>query len=141
MRATEDEAFAWSGLAAGVIKMGLGWYLMLHFGLLGLAVSSLLAMGLTNHWYMVYRGLNRLQISLADYVKKVILVLLIVLAVMFGSLLALHRLIADWTGWLPLALAGAVTAAGFGGLLWAWVFNESERASLRRRLKLVPNFK
>ena len=140
-RATEDEAFAWSGLAAGVIKMGLGWYLMLHFGLLGLAVSSLLAMGLTNHWYMVYRGLNRLQISLADYVKKVILVLLIVLAVMFGSLLALHRLIADWTGWLPLALAGAVTAAGFGGLLWAWVFNESERASLRRRLKLVPNFK
>ncbi|MEI6078320.1 MAG: polysaccharide biosynthesis C-terminal domain-containing protein [Verrucomicrobiota bacterium] len=134
-RATEDEAFAWSGLAAGLIKMGLSWYMMLHFGLLGLAVSSLLAMGLTNHWYMVYRGLNRLEISLADYFKKVIVVLLVVLGAMFGLIYALHLLLADWTGLFPLALAAVVAATVFAGLLWVWVFNESERASLRRRLK------
>lgn len=70
-RATEDEAFAGSALAAGVGKLVLAAVLLPRFGLLGLAAANAIALLLTNHWYMVRRGLKRLQIPVREYVAKV----------------------------------------------------------------------
>jgi hypothetical protein len=102
----------------------------------GLAASSLLAMGLTNHWYMVYRGLRRLNIPLAEYGEKVVVVLIAVLASMLCLLVAFHRLSAEWKGIFSLAGAGGLAATGFAVLLWCWVFSKSECESILRRIKL-----
>ncbi len=72
-RATEDEAFAFWALGAGVLKLTFSAILGVHFGLIGIASSTLLAQLVTNHWYMVYRGLNRLQISFESHLVNVIL--------------------------------------------------------------------
>src|SRR4030095_12891502 len=53
-RATDDEAFGVSSLAAGILKIGLALVLVRLYGLLGIAVATLLALALTNHWYMVF---------------------------------------------------------------------------------------
>ena len=65
-RATEDEAFAAWAVGAGLLKLGLSYVLGLRFGLLGIAVSTLAAQLVTNHWFMVFRGMRRLRLSLRE---------------------------------------------------------------------------
>lgn len=72
-RATNDEAYAWSSLAGAGLKIVLCYTLITYFGLLGVALSTLIAQGLTNAWYMIYRTAKRVEISLANYFKKITL--------------------------------------------------------------------
>ncbi|HTD66101.1 MAG TPA: lipopolysaccharide biosynthesis protein [Candidatus Limnocylindria bacterium] len=72
-RATDDEAFGLSSLLAGVLKIFLATFLIRIYGLLGLALATLLALLFTNHWYMLFRGLTRLQLPFSAYAKDVIL--------------------------------------------------------------------
>jgi O-antigen/teichoic acid export membrane protein len=139
-RATEDEAFAWSGLAGGVVKLFLSWFLLKKYGLFGLAISSLLAMGLTNHWYMVYRGLKRLGIPLTGYVLKNVGVLMGIFLAMFAVLIFFHRLGAEWSMTLSLLVGGVLSSIGLGAVLWWWVFNRSERDSILRRVGSIFTF-
>ncbi|MBA3960658.1 MAG: polysaccharide biosynthesis C-terminal domain-containing protein [Chthoniobacterales bacterium] len=71
-RATNDEAFALSSIAAGLLKVALALILMRYFGLVGLALGTLVALLVTNHWYTVFRGLRRLQIPFFQYVYDVV---------------------------------------------------------------------
>ena len=71
-RATEDEAFAFWAAGAAILKLILSAVLGLEYGLIGIAASALLAQLGTNHWYMVYRGLKRLQISFESHLINVL---------------------------------------------------------------------
>ena len=133
-RATEDEAFAWSGLAGGCIKLILSWFLLRQYGLLGLAISSLLAMGLTNHWYMVYRGLKRLGIPLTNYILRNVGVLACVFLGMVTILFLSDRLSSGWKSIISMILDAILSAMVFGMLLWVWVFSGPERKGLVRRI-------
>ena len=66
-RATEDEAFASWTLTAGVLKILLSLFLVSFWGLFGIAVATLIAQLTTNHWFMVTRGLSRLEIGLKEH--------------------------------------------------------------------------
>lgn len=71
-RATEDEAFAGWAMGAGVINLILTYLLIQKYGLMGVALSTLIAQLFTNNWYTLYRGFSRLKISFANYFNRVV---------------------------------------------------------------------
>jgi len=71
-RATNDEAFGISSLIAGLLKILLATLFIRTSGLFGIALATMLALLLTNHWYMVFRGLKRLQLPFSAYAKEVL---------------------------------------------------------------------
>jgi len=72
-RATEDEAYAYTSICAAVIKICLAIALVRSFGLTGIAIATMVALALTNHWYMVYRGLLRCGVSVRHYSLQVLI--------------------------------------------------------------------
>jgi O-antigen/teichoic acid export membrane protein len=134
-RATNDEAYAVTSVIAGALKLGLALLFTSSFGLFGLALSTLLALGLTNHWFMVYRGSLRLGINLREHLFKVILPILLVgtgaffaakiLQALAPSLPTLSRTIA------VTATCGLVLALS----LWGLAIESPQRARL---LRAVP---
>ncbi len=110
---------------------------MQSYGLLGIAAGTLIAQLLTNGWFMSYRGLRRLSMSLREHVTDVvipvvapfILVLSCNLAVLnfFGSAAPLTQVIAAGATTLILVLASC----------WILVLDGSERARIRLLLKLL----
>lgn len=119
-RATEDEAFAFWALGAGVLKLGLSWVLGARYGLIGIAASALLTQFFTYHWYMVYRGLKRLRISLESHIVNV----LVPVTGLFVVVIA-----ADWIllsrDLFPTALSAVLAGAAVSGIILAgftWFF-------------------
>jgi O-antigen/teichoic acid export membrane protein len=133
-RATEDEAFALSSLTGGLLKLLLSWWLATTFGLLGIALGTTLGLLLTNHWYMVYRGLRRLQISIREYVRKILCPCLLTFPLMLLSLAGLRRLLMEKP---PLAQVAAVAALGlvlFALAAWRLLLEPSQRLQAMRAI-------
>jgi O-antigen/teichoic acid export membrane protein len=129
-RATEDEAFAFWALGAGVLKLGLATILGARYGLIGIASSTLVAQLATNHWYMVYRGLKRLGISLESHLVEVLLPvtgLFIVVAVAVRLLLTEDVFPTEWS-----AVLGGACTAGFllTAFFWFFVLEPGHRVRL-----------
>jgi O-antigen/teichoic acid export membrane protein len=126
-RATEDEAFAFSALGAGILKLALSALLGIYYGLLGIAASMLIAELFTNHWYMVYRGLKRLRISLESHLVTVILPvagLFVVVALAVWLPIAGDLFANEWSAVLiGAAIAGTILAA----FMWFFVLEPSHR--------------
>lgn len=85
-RATEDEPFMFWALGAGFLNMFLTYFFIHSLGVLGVALGTFLAQLMTNNWYVVWRGLSRLEISIFSYVRSVILPVAVAvsLAIIFG---------------------------------------------------------
>jgi O-antigen/teichoic acid export membrane protein len=71
-RSTEDEVFVWWAMGAGALNLVLTWWLIKPFGLLGVALGTMIAQMVTNNWYAVYRGLSRLRLSASSYLRSVV---------------------------------------------------------------------
>lgn len=126
-RATEDEAFAFWGLGGAALKLVLAGILGARFGLIGIASSTLAAQLVTNHWYMVYRGLRRLRIGLRSYLAGVlapVMGLFIVVAVAVAAPLSFQVFLAGWQSVIGCsAIAGAILA----GYCWFFVLESGHR--------------
>lgn len=72
-RATEDEPFVYWALGAGILNLCLTYLLIHPLGILGVALGTLFTQLMTNNWYVVWRGLSRLEISLFHYARTVLL--------------------------------------------------------------------
>ena len=126
-RATEDEAFAFWSMGSAVLKLSLAAILGARFGLIGIASSTLLAQLATNHWYMVYRGLKRLRITLESHLFQVVVpVLGLFVAV---SLAAWVTLSGDFftTEWMQVLAASLVSGAILAAFLWFFVLEANHR--------------
>lgn len=139
-RATEDERYAFFALAASAINLGLTWWLIGPYGLLGVALGTMIAQMLTNNWYAVYRPLVRLEIPFGLYLRRVVLLWAVTLA---GSLAVAYGLAAHARR-IGLGNLGVVAAAAAGaGLclaaaLWWGVLERPHRYKLLHALK--PRF-
>lgn len=138
-RATEDEAFAPWAVAAGGGKLVLSWFLGQRFGLLGIALGTLIAQLCTNHWFMVFRGLRRLRLGLRAHVVGVVMPVGVLFVFTFAFAWAIGRVSSQWPAWL--AVAAAVLAAGCLLLIAIWnsVFESSQRTRLLRRMRPVSS--
>jgi O-antigen/teichoic acid export membrane protein len=72
-RATDNEAFAVCAVAGGSAKLLLAFFLVPHYGLLGLAGSTFIAQMATSNWFITYRGLSRLRIRLMPHLISSVL--------------------------------------------------------------------
>ncbi len=116
-RATEDEAFALWALGAGLLNLALTWALIGPFGLLGVALGTMIAQLTTNNWYAVVRGFRRLGIPLMKHLRLVIapVLAIFILGISAGMLMKTQGPSGPW--WqlgLPLVFDGAVLAIILG---------------------------
>jgi O-antigen/teichoic acid export membrane protein len=126
-RATEDEAFVICTAAAAVLNIALTLILGARYGLFGIALATLLAQGATSYWFMCYRGLRRLRMSLRAHLRDVVapvFLLLIVTLVMVRSLTSFMSAKPDW-----LIVVAAVLATGslLCCSIWVLVLDPSQR--------------
>ena len=133
-RATEDEAFAKWAMGAGLLKLVLSFILGWRYGLLGIALSTLLAQLATNHWFMVLRGLHRLQIGLRRHNREVLLPVGIVFVVTLISVSAIRFALVQATAAVVVFSAAAVSAIVLGVTLWNLVLEQHQRVRLLNRL-------
>jgi O-antigen/teichoic acid export membrane protein len=129
-RATGDEAYAWTSLGAGLLKIILAFIGIKSFGLLGLALSTLVAQGVTNSWFMVYRAAKRLNISLGEHTIKVLVPCLLVFGVALASVIGVKQFLLHCS---PVWQVGAATTVAGGILmiaLWAMVLTTEHRTRL-----------
>lgn len=139
-RATNDEAFAVSSMAAGLVKIGLAVVLVRRYGLLGLAIATMLALLATNHWYMVYRGLRRLQLPLLIYAKEVAAPSLFWSGASLLGAAGCRRVLSGANAIVQLAATSGTVGVFFAAAVIVSVISPAERESLLRRFtKLTPS--
>jgi len=127
-RSTEDEAFVLWSLGAGLLNLLLTWWLVKPFGLMGIALGTMLAQMLTNNWYAVYRGLWRLQMPLQQYVGRVLLPVLVIfllaVTIALGSKMLLGTKVHPaWIVGSGVFSTGTVCIAG----LWIVLVDKAQR--------------
>ena len=127
-RATDHEPFAGWMMAGGLIKMLLAFFLIKRLGLFGLALATLLAQLLTAHWFVVWRGLERLQFGFRRYLSAVVMPVMIV-TVAALAMAALGRYLStncsDWVRLLGVSSgAGVVLVVA----LWFLAIDNGQRA-------------
>jgi len=136
-RATEDEAFAFWALGAGVLKLELSAILGLRYGLIGIASSTLLAQLATNHWYMVYRGFKRLGMGVESHLVEVLLPvggLFIAVVVAVRLLLGQNLFPTEWSAVLGAAFVSGVLLTAF---LWFFILEPGHRLRLFARWQMA----
>jgi O-antigen/teichoic acid export membrane protein len=133
-RATEDEAFAFWSITAGVLKLVFSFLLMRRFGLLGIALGTLVAQVPTNYWYMTYRGLSRLGVSVREYFMSVLLPLACVGAIAFGCGWGSKHALLGFSVVFRLATVVLVCSLVLTFSCWYLVFSHSQRKELLLRV-------
>jgi O-antigen/teichoic acid export membrane protein len=131
-RATENEVYATSFLMAGLLNLVLTWCLVKPFGLLGVALGTLIAQLLTTNWYILFDGVRRLRIGWRCYSTEVALP---VIVVFFAACLAVFAAVEGIPSrWSPMngIVAAATAAAGiFVSAFWLVGLNTADRARVR----------
>ncbi|MET0313197.1 MAG: polysaccharide biosynthesis C-terminal domain-containing protein, partial [Hansschlegelia sp.] len=137
-RATENEVYALWYLLAGALNVGLSFFLTPTLGLLGVALSTLLAQAATTGWHIPLSGLRRLEISFGDYARGV----LAPIAVLFASACGAIWLVTDGP-LAPAAALGQVAAAALAGGavgavgFWTLVLDARLRRIVLDRVRLI----
>ena len=135
-RATEDERYAPWAIASGILNVIFTWILIRPFGLLGVALGTMLAQLFTNNWYAVYRPINRLQIKWKTYINQVFFLWFFTL---FFSL-SLAFFLKHNIFYLTAKNWGAVISTGLScGLIfltffWCFILNQQQRDKLKSKI-------
>lgn len=134
-RATGDEAFAIASLGAGFIKIAISLYLLQHLGLLGVALGTTVALILTNHWYIPWRGLQRLAYSKRAYAMKVTLPCFTFFCLLAGLLGAASHWTKSSSSVVHLSVVILIAGVSLASSVWLMVLDSSERSQLTNRIQ------
>lgn len=138
-RATENEEYAISSLAAGILNVAFTMLLLKPLGLWGIAIGTLLSQMLTNNWYAVYRALLRLKLSLIKYIRHVLfLYFLVLLASLTVSLSLKNFLILNNhdAPWLILVTVSLICGSIFCTSIWLKVLTKQQKEKIVLRIHL-----
>ncbi|HED39318.1 MAG TPA: hypothetical protein ENJ13_02685 [Chromatiales bacterium] len=130
-RATEFERFASIALIAGVVNVVITYFLVLEFGLYGVALGTLIAQLLTNNWYVVYLSLKRLNITLMQYMKSMLIPVLLVFILLYSVGMLINWILSQsiGDGW-RLLLGSGFLAILFIISSWFVLIDSSDRIIL-----------
>jgi len=129
-RSTGDEPFAFSSLVGGSIKLVLSVVLTREIGLIGVALGTVIALLMTNHWYMPYRGLRRLSYPRWRFIRHIVAPSCLTLVAMVIAA-SVTRHLAPFSS--PLLIVFSVTAATVGVsaiAFWLLVLEPQHRCRL-----------
>jgi O-antigen/teichoic acid export membrane protein len=136
-RATNDEAYAASSLAAGALKVVLAFLLIARLGLMGLALSTLVAQVLTNDWFMVYRSMKRLGVNFGEHVKEVLAPALVTFLAALGLGLVLNALLCEQPVALRVGMVSVLAGLLLAGSVWRLALDGSQRSRVLRRIRFA----
>lgn len=134
-RATEDEPFGRCAMISAVLNLSLTAALIVPLGLWGVALGTCIAQLLTSNWYVVYRGLARLELPLSSLLRQVVLPCLTVFALTTAGCWLITRALAPY-GALAVMSGGLVGSAI--GLLSAILVMGLRRLDLDREAAPQP---
>lgn len=126
-RATEDEAFAVCAVLAAIVNVILSFILGARYGLFGIALATLIAQGTTSHWFMCYRGLRRLRMSLRAHLKEVVVPIFLLFIATLASVRGVVSSMAAKPDWAIDAAAALVSGVLLCCSIWLLVFDRSQR--------------
>jgi O-antigen/teichoic acid export membrane protein len=126
-RATEDEAFAAWSVFSGVLKLLLSYAFARFYGLIGIPIATLAAQCLTNYWYMGYRALKRLEVSLATHISGVVLPAIFAGAITAALGLTVQHLLKEGSGTIRLGAVVLACALVMAAGCWYLVLNNGQR--------------
>jgi O-antigen/teichoic acid export membrane protein len=126
-RATEDEAFAGVMMTGGILKLLFAFFFTRRFGLVGLACATLIAQLLTAHWFVIYRGLRRLQFGFNQYVVSVLIPCTLVFVVACGLSFFAATLADSFSGWFKLGATSVSGGLVLLAALWFLVLDANQR--------------
>lgn len=134
-RATEDEVFLFCALAAAAIKVCLAFVLGVHYGLLGIALSTMIAQLLTSNWYMVYRAKHRLALSISRHVSDVVIPVLIVFATTGGVVYSVKVMLESAPLWI--SVGSGIMSAGLVMVvaLWFLALDQKQRMTILDKIR------
>lgn len=133
-RATDHEPFAVLMMTGGLLKLALALPMIRSLGVLGLALSTLVAQLLTAHWFVAWQGLKRLAIPLKDYLRLVLLPAAAVLAIVSCACYAAQIVASTRPDWVILLAVVAASGLVLGGAFWVLVLTPPQRSRLLSRL-------
>lgn len=134
-RATEDEAFALCSVLGGILKIVFAILLAQKFGLIGIAASTLAAQWLTNHWYMVHRGIKRLGIGYGAHLRKVVAPITMLFLAVSGACWLVLSVPLFSNGIPSLLVASAVSGLLLLAYCWVGILDTTERGALLFRVR------
>ncbi|NEZ59942.1 lipopolysaccharide biosynthesis protein [Adonisia turfae] len=141
-RATENENYATVNIIAGVLNIIFTWLLIDKFGLLGVALGTLIAQLLTNSWYGVYDPIKRLRIDFKYYARKVILGWLFLFMTSFSISLIVKRFLVSQGSSEYLIVSATFFVCSFSLALFVWkiILSKIQRKSILASIKFIPGF-
>jgi peptidoglycan biosynthesis protein MviN/MurJ (putative lipid II flippase) len=128
-RATEDEAFALCAVTAAVLNVSLSFTLGVKYGLFGIALATLIAQMATSHWFMCYRGLRRLQLSVRSHATEVLMPMCVLFCLTFGIARGTSIWMAGYRDWMAVVVAMLIAGSLLGCSIWLLVLDKSQRQS------------
>jgi O-antigen/teichoic acid export membrane protein len=126
-RATDDEAYGLTSVLAGILKLALAVALTTRFGLVGLAMSTLIAQAATNDWFMVYRSLKRLRIRFREHVRDVLIPCFLAFLTALGLGLAMQNALRGQRPVIRIATVATITGILLCGSLWRLALSRIQR--------------
>lgn len=135
-RATEDEAFAFSSMLSGVLKILFSLLLLEPFGLLGVALGTLFAQLTTNHWFMVLKSMHRLKLNMKEHMLRVIAPTTAIFALVWLGTTGIKHLPFPWSAVLKVALSSVLATSILFGFSWKLLLSPSNRTQILGSLKL-----
>ena len=129
-RATEDEAFAGIMMSGGILKLLLAFVLITRFGLIGLAAATLVAQSLTTHWFVLFRGLRRLQYGISRYFVSVAMPCAIVFGAAYGIGLVAAAVASPAPAWVKVMATSFSAALVLATALWFLVLEKRHRGHI-----------
>jgi O-antigen/teichoic acid export membrane protein len=136
-RATNDEAYAFWSLAAGILKVALAYVLTTRLGLAGLALSTLLAQSLTTSWFMVYRSVVRLGVDFGEHSRNVLAPVVLWSAMAFGVGTLLNTVLREQRAEIRVATVCLAAGTVLTISIWGVVLDRAQRRGLLRQLGVV----
>lgn len=136
--ATGRVIFHWVALGAGILNIVLSLILVRYFGLLGVALGTLLAQLLTNNWFVSLVSLRHFHIDISAYLRTIVIPLLVVFALLIIVNHGISLLLGDFGGVFGFVTACVVSFSLGAFLTGGIMLNRDERNEilacvLRRR--------
>ncbi|GAB3983812.1 hypothetical protein GCM10028806_57710 [Spirosoma terrae] len=109
-------------LIAGLLTVGLGYFLGKYNGLFGIALATLISRLITLNWYVMYYTLKRLNVLFSSYIKQILLPILLITYATYYMTNVIYQLInenmTDIVNILLIAILSFIVFVSLTGILF-----------------------
>jgi O-antigen/teichoic acid export membrane protein len=124
--------FAFPALLSGLINIVVSIILAKYYGLLGVALGTLISQALTNNWYVPYRTLKNFDIRFTSYARSVLLPVGAGAALVFGLSYLINNLWAAQADLASLSIRFILISLFGLSIAYVLVLNVDERKFIAR---------